>query len=162
MIEPFDRDAILKVKGKKEDFVVIGRETNSVELDDAVDLAKERSDFFMFTAKHARIADFHRRTQSRSSSWRLTQDLHDALLKSNLIVGKDGAHASKIRKILGLGQIRVRLRRIGRGSLRNRRKRRLNKRGENWSRSWTGGYRILSGVWTSTITDVHGELGKIA
>ena len=95
MIEPFNRDAILKVKGKEEDFVVISRETNSIELDDAVDLAKERSDFFVFTAKHARIADFHRRTQSRSGSWRLTQDLHDALLKSDLIVGKDGALLSR-------------------------------------------------------------------
>ena len=105
MIEPFDRDAILKVKGEEEDFVVIGRETNSVELDDVVDLTKERSDFFVFTVKHARIADFHRRTQSRSGSWRLTQDLHDTLLKSDLVVGKDSTHASKIHKILGLGRI---------------------------------------------------------
>ena len=99
MIEPFNRDAILKVKGKEEDFVVIGRQTNSIELDDVVDLTKKRSDFFVFTAKHARIANFHRRTQSRSDSWRLTQDLHDALLKSDLVVGKDGTHVSKIQEL---------------------------------------------------------------
>ena len=79
--------------------MVIGRETNSVELDDAVDLAKKRSDFFVFTAKHARIANFHRRTPSRSDSWRLTQDLHDTLLKSDLVVSKDGAHVSKIQEL---------------------------------------------------------------
>ena len=59
MIKPFDWDPILEVKGEKNDLMVISRETNGVEVDDAVDLAEERSNFLVLATEHTRVADFY-------------------------------------------------------------------------------------------------------
>ena len=56
MIKPFDQDTILKVKGEEKDLVIVGGETNGVELDNAIDFTKEGSNFFMLATEHTRIS----------------------------------------------------------------------------------------------------------
>ena len=60
----------------------------------------------MFTSEHPRISDFDRQAKFGRSRRRLTQNLHDALLKSDLIVGQDIEHASEVGYILRLSHIR--------------------------------------------------------
>ena len=88
MIKPFNGNSIAEIKSEEYDFVIVGRETDGVELNDAVDFAKEWSDVLVLARKHPRISNLDRRSQlgSGSRDLRLTQKLHDALLKSNLIV----------------------------------------------------------------------------
>lgn len=58
VIEPFNRDSIFKIKSKKQNFMVVGWETDGIELDNPIDFTKERRDFFVFAAEHTRVADF--------------------------------------------------------------------------------------------------------
>lgn len=44
VIEPFDRDSIFKIKSKKQNFMVVGWETDGIELDNPIDFTKERRD----------------------------------------------------------------------------------------------------------------------
>ena len=59
MIKPFNQDAILKVKGKEKDLMIVDGETNGVELDNAIDFAKEGSNFFVLATKHMRVLDLN-------------------------------------------------------------------------------------------------------
>ena len=59
MIKPFDRDAVLKVKGKEKDLMIVGGETNGIELDNAINFAKEGSNFFVLATKHTRVPDLN-------------------------------------------------------------------------------------------------------
>ena len=105
MVEPLDRDPVFEIKSKEKDFMVIGRETDCIKLDNAVDFTKEGCNFFMFATEHTRIANFNRGTQPRSVrlSLGLTQNLHDTLLKCDLVVGENTKHASEVGEVLRLG-----------------------------------------------------------
>ena len=59
MIKPFNRDAVLKVKSKEKNLMIVGGETNRVELDNMIDFAKEGSNFFVLAAKHTRVSDLN-------------------------------------------------------------------------------------------------------
>ena len=57
MVKPFNGNSIAEIKSKEYDFVIVGRETDGVELNDAVDFAKERSDVFVLARKHPRFSN---------------------------------------------------------------------------------------------------------
>ena len=61
MIEPFDRDSVVKIKSEEDDFVIVGRETDGIELYDMVDFAKKWCNFFVLASKHSRVSNFDRR-----------------------------------------------------------------------------------------------------
>lgn len=120
----------------------------------------------------------------------MTQNLHDALLKSDLVVSEDTKHASKVRKVLRLRRVwevrwvaRVERRVTSRGvrrrvtsrEVRNkgrigslvvergrRRDSSYERIGKSRSRSRTSGQRILSSVGASAQANVHGKLRETA
>ena len=152
MIEPFHGDTILQVKSEEDHLVVIGGEANCVELDNAVDFAKEGSDLFVFTGEHPRILDFDRRAEFGCSGRRLTQNLHDALLKSDLIVGQDVEHASEVGYVLRLSRIRKASLSLRELSLRCRLLRSCRRAGR---------VVVLNRIRSSTVANVHRKLRKV-
>ena len=127
-------------------------EANHVELDNAVDFTKKGSDLFVFTSEHPRISDFDRRAEFGRSRQRLTQNLHDALLKSDLIVGQDIEHASEVGYILRLSRIRKASLSLREVSLRCR----LLRSCRRASR-----VVVLNRIRSSTVANVHRKLRKV-
>ena len=62
MIEPLDRNSIIKIESEEDDFVIVGGKADSVELDNTIDFTKKGCDLLMFASKHSRIPNFDERT----------------------------------------------------------------------------------------------------
>ena len=45
--------------------MIVGRETDRVELDNTVDFAEKGSNFLVLAAEHARVVDFYRGAEQR-------------------------------------------------------------------------------------------------
>ena len=83
----------------------------------------------------------------------MTQDLHDALLKGDLIVGQNVEHTREIGYVLRLSRIRKTSLSLRELSLRERRLR---------SRGGTSRIVVLNRIRSSSMADVHRKLGEIA